>query len=280
MMPFINFNGEFFTNDQPILTISNRAFCYGDGLFESMRWHNQKLLFAADHYERIKEGMFLLKMKHPDQFSISFLLEKASDLIKKNNFSGDIRLRLQIFRNEGGYYTPVDNTTSYVLTAQKIETENYSLNKKGLTIGIFNDFKKNNGSLSNFKTVNSSIYTLAGLWAKENNLDECLIVNHNNVITDAISSNVFIVKEKVIITTPVTEGCVNGIMRKNILKILYNLNYSTEEKPVREVDILTADEIFFTNISRGIQWVEKFKEKTYLNNFSEILFKNFLIAVG
>src|SRR6185436_2096382 len=254
-MHFINLNEKFFHAGEPVLKINNRSFCDGDGLFETMRWHDGKIFYLDDHISRLISGMKFLKMKIPGKFSVSFFLKQISMLIKKNKITGDARIRLLVFRNEGGYYTPADNSVSFAITAEKSETESYLFNKKGLRIDLFPETLKLKNPLSNFKTTNSSIYTLAGIYAKQNRLDDCLILNSDGNIADAVSSNIFIVKDKKIFTPPLSDGCMDGVMRKNILEICKKEQIQNKERSLSVDDVLSADEIFLTNVIQGTRWV-------------------------
>lgn len=277
---FININGEIISAGIPVLKINNRAFCYGDALFETMRWHKKNVLFLHDHFERITKGMRFLKIELPENFSQDFFQKHIRALIKKNKINEDARIRLQVFRNDGGYYTPVDNSAGFVISAEKLVDENYSLNEKGLTVGIFHEIKKLKQPLSNLKTSNSVVYMLAGIFAKKNQLDDCFILNPDENIADAISSSVFMVKDKTVFTPPLPDGCVEGVMRKNIIKILNNNKILFEEKSISIKDILLADEIFLTNVIQGVQWVEKFRDKKYTDSLSKIIFEKLSLFVG
>ncbi|HKR06762.1 MAG TPA: aminotransferase class IV [Bacteroidia bacterium] len=279
-MPYINFNGELFSSDEPVLKTGNRSFCYGDALFETMRWHDNKILFIHDHVLRLFKGMKFLKMEIPKKYSASFFQKQISQLLKRTKISGDARIRLQVYRNEGGYHTPTNNSVGFVITTEGLSTENYFLNKKGLTVDIFSEIKKLKNPVSNFKTSNSLIYTLAGIFAKENNLDDCLILNTDGYIADAISSNIFIVKNKIVFTPPLPDGCVHGVMRKNILKICKQEKISSQENSINENDLLMAEEIFLSNVIQGIRWVKSFRKKAYSNDSSRFLNAKLKSSVG
>ena len=279
MKSFADLNGEFLNASEPILRINNRAFQYGDGLFETILFQDKKFLFLDDHIERLLRGMKLLKMEIPKKFSPAYFRKEIKKLLVKNSIKTNARIRLQVFRNEGGYHSPSNNSPSFLIAAEKIEETRYALNKKGLVIDVFTELKKNNLPLSNFKTLNSIQYVLAGLYAKENSLDDCFILNTENKITDAISSNVFIVSKNIISTPALSDGCVDGVMRKNILKFLREEKTPFYERSIDETDILNADEIFITNVINGIRWIEKFKEREYKNSFSKMLFEKFLLFI-
>jgi branched-chain amino acid aminotransferase len=271
MNSFINFNGKLFKKNDALLKVNNRAFCYGDALFETMRWHGKKILFMEDHLERLLRGMKFLKMETRKRFSAGFIQQHTSELIAKNKISRDARIRFQVYRKEGGYYIPADNFTGFVIIAGQLNETSYSLNKKGLRAGVFSEVSKPASQVSNYKTTNSIIYTLAGIFAAKNNFDDSFILNTVGNITDSISSNVFTLKDTMLTTPPLSDGCMDGVMRKNILRICKQEKINLQEKSINENDLLAAEEIFFTNVVQGIRWVKSFSKKTYTNDFSKFL---------
>src|ERR1700721_2634488 len=105
---FINFNGEISLADDKLVSVQNRAFRYGDGLFESMRMMKSELKFAALHADRLQRGMRALKIDNYSQMDTWFLKEKAGDLARRNK-AKHARLRLSVFRDGEGLYTPTQN---------------------------------------------------------------------------------------------------------------------------------------------------------------------------
>jgi branched-chain amino acid aminotransferase len=269
-MPYINFNGKLFRSDIPVLKTSNRAFCYGDALFETMRFKKNKIFFINDHIDRLFRGMKYLKMEIPKNYSVSFFEKHISDIAKRNGIKDNARIRLQVFRNEGGYYSPTENTTGFVISAEKL-ADDHIKQTKGLTIDLFSEIKKLKNPLSNFKTSNGIIYVLAAIFARENNIDDCFILNTDGNITDTVSSNVFILKKNFLITPPLSDGCVQGVMRKNILKYCKKEKILIAEKSITIRDLLTAEEIYLSNSIQGIRWVKQFRNKKYSNEFLKYL---------
>ena len=266
-MTYINFNGKLFHSDKPVLKTNNRAFCYGDGLFETMRFHENKILLINDHMDRLFRGMKCLKMEIPKKISAFYIQKQVAQIVRKNGIEGDARIRLQVFRNEGGYYSPTDNTTGFVISAEKLNSDNHTKQKRGLIVDLFSEITKPKSPLSNFKTSNSIIYVLAAIFAKEKKIDDCIILNTEGNVTDSISSNVFIIKKDTLITPPLSDGCMDGVMRKNILKACKGKKIKTSEKSIRIEDLLNADEVFLSNAIDGIRCVKQFRKKIYVNDF-------------
>ncbi|MBN4065863.1 aminotransferase class IV [Candidatus Amoebophilus asiaticus] len=268
---FINHNGYIADSSKAIFSCHNRAFRYGDGLFETIRMINGKIKLLKEHYHRLSKGMHLLKMHIPDQFSISFFDNLIKELLKKNSLTQNARIRVTIYRNEGGLYVPFDNAISYLIEVEPLKSEVCQLNEKGYKIDIFSEAYKPTYPLSNLKTTNCLIYILAGLYKTENDLDDCVIMNSNNHIAEAISSNIFIYQNKLLLTPSLNDGCVEGIMRNQIIQLAKDNDIQISERSLTYHDLANADEVFLTNAIDGIKWVGQFKDKMYKNGLAIFL---------
>ncbi len=269
MQQFLIYNGSFFEADKPVLNVGNRSFRYGDALFETIRIANKKPLFLSEHLSRLLKGTEVLKMKLDKAFNLQFLEKNIQSLIEKNSINTDGRARLTLFRNDGGMYAPSENNTSYILEVYPLEEKNYILNAKGLTIDLFSDFKKPQNALSSIKSANSIVYVMAGVHKNEQKLDECIILNDKHHIIETISSNIFAVKNGVLYTPPVSDGCVDGVMRKKIIEIAHKNKIAVYEISIMQNVLLAADELFLTNTINGVKWVVAYKQKRYFNNTSK-----------
>jgi branched-chain amino acid aminotransferase len=210
-------------------------------------------------------------MKQPAFLSVTFLEQAIWELAKKNNVLSDGRVRLTIFRNEGGYYVPTNNDVSYLLEVYPLAEKGYILNTKGYTVDLFNDFAKPINKLSALKSANCLIYVMAGIFKTENQLDDCLLQNDKQRIIEGINSNVFFVKSGEIYTASLDDGCVHGVMRKKIIELAKANKMIVHEITVTESQLLSADELFLTNAINGIRWVVAFKQKRYFNDTSKKL---------
>jgi branched-chain amino acid aminotransferase len=269
---FVCYNGQYFPASEFIFSSTNRAFRYGDGLFETMKMVNGKVLFFKDHYQRLISGMKYLRMVVDKKgFSEQSLLKEIIALSEKNKTSKSCIVRLQVFRNSEGKYTPTKNDCSFIIETEPIKNISYIFNDKGLKLGLFNEEVKQVSYLSNIKTCNSLIYILAGIYKSENKFDDVLILNNKGTIYEAVSSNIFIVKNNEFITPPINDGCIDGIMRKQIIGILKSNKKKITESSLTVDHLLKADETFLTNAVNGITWVGAFKTKRYFNNQSRWL---------
>ncbi|PWD99930.1 aminotransferase class IV [Marinilabilia rubra] len=263
---YLILNGHFYETGKAIFSSENRAFRYGDGLFETMRCHKTVPLFFDDHYERLLRGMAVMRMSVAALPPLDIFKGHIERLIVRNRIFSDARVRLSVFRREGGLYTPESNSISWLLEATPLKEKGYQLNEDGLKIGVFHGFPKTWNLAASFKTLNCTPYVLAGLHKNEQHWDDCLIENQDKQLIESISSNLFWTKNGQLFTPGLPSGCVDGIMRKNTLQFAASQSIAIKETGgVSKEELLNAEEVFLTNSVNGIRWVMAFEEKRYFN---------------
>ena len=267
---FINFNGEIVPTDTKLFGLGNRAFRYGDGLFESMRVMKGQLKFAELHADRLQRGMKAIKIDGYSQMDIYFLKEKVEDLCRRNK-AKHARVRLTVYRDAEGLYTPTQNKMGWCLELQPLDEPRYFLNTKGLIMDIFPDLPKPTNYLSNIKTCNSLTYVMAGLYKVQNKLDDVFLLNQSGFLCEASSSNIFVYYQNHLYTPALSEGCVEGIMRQVIIKLAIENDIPVTEAQINPEILYEADEVFLTNATRGIQSVMGFGVRRYFNEVSKLL---------
>ncbi len=271
---YINYNGKLVLKSENIFGIDNRVFKYGDCLYESMHATANNVQLFEQHLERLRRSMQILKMDIPSKFSSNrkLLHREINRLTNKNlQFKGS-RIRLSVFRNLGELYAPDKHKITYTIESNALETNKYLLNKKGLFIDTYNEHLKPVNLFSALKSTNSLLFVMADIFKEKHELDECLILNTEGNVIESINSNVFLVKNGKIYTPSLEEGCLPGIMRQNIIKLVKSLNIELESNKVLKIsDFEKADEVFLTNAVSGIQWVVGFKNKRYYNKLSKKL---------
>lgn len=248
---------------EPSLSHTNRAFSYGDALFETIHANGTRLQFFDDHYKRLIRGMHILSMDKKCLPGKEHLEKVIIKLLNKNHLYNGVRIKLTVFRDSGGYYTPERESCSFLAEAVPLPFDNYILNQKGLTTGLFTSLLKQADTLSNLKTANSLIYVMAGLYKKEAGLGECFILNSKERIVESISSNIFIMKNGTLFTPSLSEGCVEGVMRRQIIRIAQKEGIDCIETGITKEDLLKADECFLTNSIKGISWIVAYGQKRF-----------------
>lgn len=261
----VNCNGALQAAEKAIFTHNNRAFKYGDALFETVRYVNGTLFFWEDHYFRLMASMRILRMEIPMDFTLEFLEEEIKKTIESNQLeSGAVRVRLTVFRNDGGLYTPATNDVSYVIETNAMESPFFIIEEKPYEVELFKDYYVNKDMLSNLKTTNKILNVVAGVYAQENGYANCLLVNTDKKVVEAINGNLFLVKGNQIKTPPLSDGCLDGIIRKNLMKLIAGSeDYDLVEDSVSPFELQKMDEMFLTNSIVGIQPISKYRKKEY-----------------
>jgi branched-chain amino acid aminotransferase len=264
----INFNGALGSSTNFTLTKENRAFKYGDGIFETVKVLNNNVVFWEDHYFRLMSSMRMLRMKIPMSFTLEFLEEEILKTVKAQDAATSYRVRLNVYRQDGGLYTPANNNIDYLIEVSPIKIEK----KEVYTIDLFKDFYNYSGLLSTVKTNNRMLNTLASIFADENDLDNAILLNENKGVVEVANGNVFIVKGNKIKTPALTEGCIKGVTRGKIIEILTNNTaFEVEETSISPFEIQKADEVFITNAIVGLQSVTNYRKKVFLTEIGDKL---------
>lgn len=276
----INFNGDILENDS-FLSTQNRGLAYGDALFETIKVSYGKLLFWEDHYFRLMASMRIMRMEIPMNFTMEFLEYQIENTLKNNELSSaSSRVKLTVFRNEGGLYLPKTNDISYVISTKSIESDFYVLNEAFYEIDLFKDYYISPSLLSTLKTNNKALNVVGSIYAKENKLSNCLILNTDKQVIEALNGNVFLVKGKTIKTPPINNGCLKGVMRKQLIDIIKTIpEYEILEESISPFELQKADEIFITNVIVGIQTVTKYRKKSFNNEVSKLLINKLNIKI-
>jgi branched-chain amino acid aminotransferase len=267
----INFNGEILDSDSQ-LKFSNRSFLYGDGVFETLKVLNNKILFFEDHYFRLLASMRIIRMQIPMSFTLEYLENQVLALVNQQNLQDSARVRLTVFRNEGGFYAPTDNSVSFVIQAGALTNKSYVMANQFFEVDLYKDFVVAKQLLSTLKTNNKMIQITASIFAQENQLDACLLINEDKNVIEAANGNLFMLLNSQLITPPLSEGCLNGIMRKQILRLAKeHTNFEVIEKEISPFDLQKADELFVTNVIAGIQPITKYRKKEFGTKLSKEL---------
>jgi branched-chain amino acid aminotransferase len=256
----LNFNGDLLVEENVKLSSENRGFKYGDAIFETIKVINKKVVFWEDHYFRLMASMRMLRMKIPMQFTLEFLEKEILKTVAAQDEASSYRVRLNIYRKDGGLYTPKTNKTDYLIAVNKTA---YQI-KKEYSIDLYKDFYTYSGLLSTIKTNNRMVNTLASIFADENDLDNCVLLNERKGVVEVTNGNIFVIKDTIIKTPALTEGCIKGIARNKVIEIISkNNNYTLEETVISPFEIQKADEVFITNAIIGIQPVTNYKKKFF-----------------
>lgn len=261
----VNINGNIIKKEDASISILNRGFNYGDAVFETIKVSHNKILFWEDHYFRLMASMRILRMEIPMNFTLEFLEKQIFDLVQSNNSSTKtIRIKLIVFRNSYGFYLPDNNDVSYVISSETLNEDFYHLQENNNVVDLYKDHYVSADLLSTLKTNNRIINVTGSIFAKENDLDNCLLLNTQKQVVEALNANLFLVKGNTIKTPPLSDGCIKGVMRKQIIDIIKLIpDFVLEEASISPFELQKADELFLTNVIIGIKPITKYRKKEF-----------------
>lgn len=258
----INFNGDSSAPEN--LLTQNRAFLYGDAVFETLKIVKGKILFLEDHYFRLMASMRILRMEIPMNFTMEYFEEQILAAVRTNGLEDSARARITVYRNDGGYYLPTNNTISFLIHTSALENQLYVWEDKECEVDLYKDFYISKQLISTLKTTNKIIHVTASIYADENGFDNCIILNDSKNVVEVLQGNLFMLQGNKLITPPVAEGCINGIMRKQVLALAKKIEgLEVVEDVISPFDLQKADEMFFTNVIKGIQSITKYRKKEF-----------------
>ncbi|MEO6546503.1 MAG: aminodeoxychorismate lyase [Ferruginibacter sp.] len=271
-MKYFIYNGKFHQQGSAIIRADNRGLRFGDGVFETMTMTNGDILFEDEHFSRLWKSMKILEFELPKHFTVEQLQNEIKNLAKKNQHTNHARIRLTIVRGDGGLYDALNHFPNYIIETWPLTQDTGQWNSNGLVLGIYEGTKKSCDILSNLKHNNYLPNVLAALAAKKLKWNDAILLNANGRICETTIGNIFIVKDGVIYTPSLSEGCIAGIMRRAVIKNLQSDNLSMFEKHINTEDLINADEVFVTNSVYKLRWVKSIGERTYHNAVSQKIF--------
>ena len=278
-MNYFNCNGKVFKEGTLVVGADNRGLRYGDGLFETIKMIKGKLILEDEHFARLWKGMLTLQFEIPKHFTPDKLKEEIVLLTKKNAHTS-ARIRLNIYRGDGGLYDAKNHTPNYIIQSWLLPEGNGMWNSNGLVAGTYEDLKKTCDIVSNIKHNNYLPYVLAALKAKKEKWNDAIILNTHGRICDSTIANIFIIKDGIISTPSLKEGCVAGVMRKKIIQELATTDFELIEKEITKEELMSADEVFFTNSIYNIRWVQRIGDKEYVSTITQKIYAAVLQTIS
>lgn len=264
----VNFNGSIVSSDN--ILANNRAFLYGDGVFETVKVLDGKVLFLEDHYFRLMSGMRIIRMEIPMDFTMEYFQLQLLSAAEAMECSNSARVRLTVYRNPGGYYLPTDRSVSFLAEATPIGQALYAITKTEYEVDLFKDFYVSKQLLSTIKSTNRLVNITGSIFASENGLDNCLLVNDAKNVIESLNGNLFMLTGNKLVTPPISEGCVAGVMRRQIFALAQKMEeIEIEEAVISPFDLQKANELFLTNVISGIQPITKYRKKEFTTSFAE-----------
>lgn len=270
----IYIDGRFLPESEAKISVLDRSFMYGDGLFETMLLYNFAIFRWKEHMERLNRGARFLRIEH--NFDFRDLYKKAIELARRNNMPKAL-LRLQMTRGIGlrGYSPRGAKSPSIIMTVHPMPVVDF--NEPTEWSAIESNYLIPAGNpLFNHKTCNKLINILAKQEADICQVDEAILVNTDGEVCSCSSSNLFYVRAGYVFTPPVESGALPGITRSAIFELCERLGIHFGEAAIRPHELLETDGVFLTLTSWGIVNLTSINGKTiYKSEIAEILHKNY-----
>lgn len=270
-MLYVYTRGEFFPADAPVIHMGHRGFRFADGFFETIRIYNGKPLYLEHHFSRILDALKAYRIERELDFNLQRLEKEIIQLLRRNEVTEGGRVRITFSRRAGGFYLPDSNALEYIIEARPLDNNRFALNEEGRIIELYPDIKKDINRLSLYKNIDSNLYVLASLYAKENELHDVLIQNYRGGIIESTTSNLFLVSNGVLYTPGIEDGPIAGVMRMQVINLALEHKIKIYECTINPQNLLAADELFLTNSIQGIQWVGSYRTKRYFNDMAHRL---------
>jgi len=265
-MDYVIYNGEL--TSQPLLALSDRGFQYGDGFFETMHFRNSEIRFIEDHLSRIKTACNVADMDFPE-LSDDTLHKLTSELLQIKKFSEDnARIKLMIWRKEGGLFTPASRECNFFI--QIFPFKAAPAFKDQVVVG--EKIRNQYSLISSFKCMSSMHYILAGIEMRNQQGDDILLLDQHNHVSECLSSNVYWIRNRTVYTPSLSTGCVDGIYRKKILRLLSTNNCDYQEGCFSLDHLMEAEFIFTSNVT-GLSIIRQINERKFAttSSITEIL---------
>lgn len=261
----INLNGALQSATSPLFSVQNRGFLYGDAVFETLRYGQNHLHFWEDHYFRLMAAMRVFRMNIPMTFTPEFLEQECLRVVEAQSTTAPSwRIRLTVFRNDGGVYVPATRDVCYVIEAKPLVDEFYT-SKDSYNVELFKDYYVQKSMLSNLKSNNKALNVIGSIFMQEQGFDNGILVNDDKEIVEFLNGNIFIVDGGVLRTPPLSSGCLDGIMRKQLMRLAKKQGITCVEEKISPFDLQQVQEVFMTNSITGIQPVSSYRRTNYQN---------------
>ena len=260
----INYNGNI--KDQALDHFNNRGFLFGDSIFETIKVVDNKIIYWEEHYLRLMSSMRILRIQIPSLYTPDFFEEE----IRKTNLKIDSffngRVRLTIFRTKGGGYLPGSNDPIFVIDSKKTDQKLFNVNLQPYKVDLFKDYQIQSNLISNLKTNNRVVNVIGSIYAKENDLENSILLNDQKFVAQFSNGNIFVIKDSLVKTPTISSGCLNGVMRNKIIELINKLpNLEIEEKDFSPYELISSDEIWVSNSISGIIPVTEYRKKLFSN---------------
>lgn len=222
----------------------NRSFLYGDGFFESFLWTEGNCEHLSIHVQRMQQSAEMLEMSWNSMWTEPFFRQLLQERGKEFD-SRQLRVKLLFFRESKGNYLPESDNMNFHLFITPYATDH----KTRLRTGIYTLAKKPVTPWSSVKSTSSLFFVMAAKFMRSHSWDEMILLNEYGNVCEGVTSNIYLERDGILYTPPLSEGCINGVHRQSML--LGPESQRIVEKVIK-VEELPLGKIYFSNAIRGL----------------------------
>ena len=271
---YLCLNGEFRLAAEPVLLAGNRAFRYGDALFENIHGWSTEAQFLEKHHSRLIRSMAILGMEVPERFTLQTIAGLITGLLNRNKIFGGACIRLTVFREAGDNVMPDHQSVSFIIESEALATGKYTLNEKGYVIDVCQEYRRPTGILSGIKGTYYLPNVMTALFCEKYALDEAIMLNESGRITGSSGSNIFLVRESSLFTPVLGQGSIPGVMREIIIRLAMDAGLRVNDHSSLTPAVMDdADEVFFTNAVEGIRWAGAYRQRRFYKKTAQMLIR-------
>jgi len=252
------------------MTLKDRALSKGDILFEKIRVHRDTLLFWEEHYLRLMAAMRRVRMEIPMSFTMEYLEREIQKTVEANAMEDDSCLALlAVYRTSGEALLPEEDEVHFCIEVTPLASVKYSLNSSPYTVELYKEYRIGEKHISAITSNNKALQIAGAVFARENGYQNCLLLNHANMLVGALDANIFLVNGNTVRTPRIEDGCYNGIIRQQLIRLVKDLpDYDLEEVEVSPFELQQCDEVFLTNTRIGVQPITNYRKKKFGTDFT------------
>jgi branched-chain amino acid aminotransferase/4-amino-4-deoxychorismate lyase len=239
------YNNQLLEDKELRLPLTNRAFQYNDGFFETYIIREGKLFFWEDHVKRMQEAASALQLQLPESFIAPDFARKLLHLAKSQQALNLGRLKLKVWRAGGGLYTPETNEVEWLATVQRAAP----VSAAPIHIGVCRQVNSHFSPVSHFKGPHAPLYVLAAMEKSARHLDDMILTDQQGNVAELTSSNICWILDGKVYTPALATGCINGIVRRNILRWCQQQQNEVKEALVHIEQLQQAELVFAANVT-------------------------------
>jgi D-alanine transaminase len=240
-------NGRWTTTDERVIGVEDRGFQFGDAIYEVFKFVGKRPAFLLEHYRRLVRGLEELEIRNP--FTEKSFIEVMQELVARTAFANGI-VYIQVTRGEAprSHFWPEELEPTVVAYSRSFVFPDVAKKERGIRVLTTSDPRWH---YCNLKSVNLLGNALAKKKAQRAKVDEALLLI-DGVVTEAASSSFFAVKNGALITHPLDERILPGVVRDRVIALALGARIRVDERPLREAELFDLDEAFITSTTQGV----------------------------